>query len=206
MAIPDDALDRYPPQPYATVREEVRTGDLILCSGDSLFSRLIRWATKSPWSHVAIAFRDDSINRVMVVESVEKIGVRVVPLSAFLSQDSNGRKPYPGRLMLARHTTFTAQATPEAMKAMITFAFDRLGAPFDPREITRIGLRIAMGRLNLRMPKPLNPVNEYICSEFVAKCYDRVGIKIPWDGLGFIGPNDIADAPQVVAVAQIQRL
>lgn len=204
--VPDDALERLPPRPYDEVRAMIRTGDLILCSGDSMFSRLIRWATKSPWSHVAVCLRLEEIDRVMVLEAVEKIGVRTVALSAFLSQDSNGRKPYPGRLLLARHREFEVKATPERVKAMADFAVDRFGARFGALEMLRIALRIALGRFAVRQPKPLQPKGEYICSEYVAKCYEKVGILFPWDGLGFIGPADIAQAPPLEAVAQIQRL
>ena len=206
MPVPDDALERLPPRPYAEVAPLIRTGDLILCSGDSGFSRLIRWATGSPWSHVAIAVRLDPIDKVVVMESVEKIGVRAVALKSFLSRDSNGRKPYPGRLLLARHDEFQAKSTPDGLKKMADFAADRMGAPFRPSEITKIGLRIAAGALNLRVPGRLDPDDEFICSEYVAKCYERIGVLIPWDGRGFIAPVDIAKAEPVQAIAQIQRL
>ena len=206
MSVPDDALERFPPRPYAEIAPQVRTGDLILCSGDSRFSRLIRWATASPWSHVAIAVRLDPIDKVVVMESVERIGVRAVALKSFLSRDSNGRKPYPGRLLLARHAEFEARSTPKGLKRMADFAADRLGAPFRPSEITKIGLRITAGALNLHVPGRLDPDDEFICSEYVAKCYEQIGIGIPWDGRGFIAPVDIAKAPPVQAIAQIQRL
>ena len=206
MSVPDDALDRFPPRPYAEVAPQVRTGDLILCSGSSGFSRLIRWATGSPWSHVAIAVRLDPLDKVVVMESVEKIGVRAVALKSFLSRDSNGRKPYPGRLLLARHDEFQAKSTAEGLKRMADFAADRLGAPFKPSEITKIALRIAAGALNLRVPGRLDPDDEFICSEYVAKCYAQIGIEIPWDGRGFVAPVDIANAPPVQAIAQIQRV
>src|SRR5882757_7557682 len=102
MPIAPDVLTTLAPQPYAAVRDEVRDGDILLCSAHDRFSRLIRWATKSPWSHVAIAFRMDEIDRVMVLECVAKIGVRAVPLSSFLARTSGGIAPYPGRILLAR--------------------------------------------------------------------------------------------------------
>ena len=206
MSIPDDILERLPPRPYDTVAGDIRTGDLILCSGDGAFSKLIRWATGSPWSHIAIAARLDPLGKVIVMESVEKIGVRAVALRSFLTRDSNGRKPYPGRILLARHAEFEAKSTPEGLKRMADFAADRLGAPFRPSEITKIGLRIAAGALNMKVPGRLDPDDEFICSEYVGKCYEQVGIQIPWDGRGFIAPCDFAAAPPVQAIAQIARL
>ncbi len=61
-----------------------------------------------------------------------------------------------------------------------------------------------LGRLARKMPKMLGAKNEFICSEYVAKCYAKAGLKIPWDGLGFIAPGDFALAPDVQAVAQIK--
>ncbi len=54
------------------------------------------------------------------------------------------------------------------------------------------------------MPRFLGARDEYICSEYVAKCFAKAGLKIPWDGLGFVAPGDFALAPDVSAVAQIK--
>ena len=206
MSVPDDALERLPPRPYGEIAPMVRTGDLVLCSGSSGFSRLIRWATGSPWSHAALAVRLEPIDKVVMLESVERIGVRAVALESFLSRDSNGRKPYPGRLLLARHAEFEAKATPRGLKAMADFAADRLGAPFKANEITAIGVRILLGAMNVRLPGRLDPSDAFICSEYIAKCYEQVGIRIPWDERGFMAPCDIAAAPPLEAIAQIQRV
>jgi len=203
MSIAEDALEVLKPQLYATVRKKVRDGDIFLCQGRDPFSRLIQWSTKSPWSHIAIAFRVDSLDRVMVIEAVEKIGVRCVALSEFRSRDSEGTSPYPGKILLARHPAFEDE---KKVKKMAKFAFDHLGCRFAPGEITKIGLRIAEAKffgVHHKMPKMLIPDDEFICSEFVAKAFDAAGVETPWDGLGFIAPADFADAPAVQAIAQV---
>jgi hypothetical protein len=206
MAVPDDAFKRYPPLPYYEIKRMARTGDMILCSGDATFSRIIRWATGSPWSHVALVARVDALDRVMVLESVERIGVRAVALRSFISHDSSGRKPFPGRLLLVRHRDFERKATPKRLIAMADFAVDRFGVPFSFREVSRIATRIALGAIRVRIPGKLNPRTEYICSEYVGKCLERIGILIPWDGRGFIAPCDFARDPNIEVVAQIERL
>jgi hypothetical protein len=204
MAIEPDALERLRPQPYGDIREEVRDGDLLLCSANDSFSRLIRWATKSPWSHVAIAYRLEEIDRVIVLECVEKIGVRAVPLSSFISRTSNGVHPYPGRILLARHQGMAAKSRRKPWRKIADFAFDRLGDQFSGIEICKIALRIAASRFGWRLPARLGPKDEFICSEYVARCFKAVGVEIPWDGLGFVAPCDIAADPRVEAVAQIR--
>ncbi len=205
MTIPDDALQNLAPLPYDVLRPQIQDGDLMLCSAHDLGSRAIRWATQSPWSHVAIAFRLEELNRVLILEAVQKIGVRAVPLSDFIARTSSGTHPYPGRIVIARHRDVGAAAHGAAlMSRMQEFAFDRLGAKFSNSENVKIALRIMLGRLGRPMPHRLAPDDDYICSEYVAGCYESVGLKIEWDGRGFIAPSNIARDPRVDAVAQIQ--
>jgi hypothetical protein len=203
MAVDESVLRDLKPTPYKAIRDEVRDGDILLCSANDFFSRLIRWATKSPWSHCAIAFRMEEIDRVLVLEAVEKLGVRCVPLSDFLRRTSGGIEPYPGDIVLARHKGMDARSRAKPMKKMADFAFDRLGDRFSQREMYKIAARIIVGRLNRHMPRSLGPDDEFICSEYVARCYETVGIRFPWDGLGFMAPADIARDPRLEAVARI---
>jgi hypothetical protein len=202
MPIPDDVLQTLPERAPEAIEAEIRNGDLLLCSGEQAFSKLIRWATKSPWSHIAMAMRLDEIGRVMVLESVEKIGVRVTPFQTFLFGD-DGRRPYPGKIVLARHAKISA-ATPEAIRKIARFAVDQLGDPFDPAEVMRIAMRIALGSFNRKMPEAMKARGEYICSEYVAKCFEQIDVRAPWDGRGFIAPCDFAADPDVSAIAQVR--
>ena len=73
-----------------------------------MFSRMIQKSTGSAWSHVGFVMRLDAIDRVMVLESVEPLGVRTVPLRKYLQDyDSRGNKPYPGGVVIARHKAFS---------------------------------------------------------------------------------------------------
>ena len=87
---------------------------------------------------------------------------------------------------------------------MSQFAVDRFGAPFSGLEVLKIFTRIVLGRLRIRLAPMLQPEDEYICSEYAAACYERVGIKIPWDGLGFIAPADFAADPKIEAVGVVK--
>jgi hypothetical protein len=202
MSISDDALKTLPELEAAAIEAEVRDGDLLLCSGEHAFSKLIRWATKSPWSHVAMAMRADAIGRVMVLESVEKIGVRTVPFHTFVFGEE-GMRPYPGKIVLARDAKIAA-ASPADIRKIAEFAVDQLGDPFDPIEVLKIAARITLGSFNQKMPEVMKARGEYICSEYVAKCYEQIGVRAPWDGRGFIAPCDFAADPDVSAIAQVR--
>jgi len=97
-----------------------------------------------------------------------------------------------------------APAGGAAMRRMAVFGVDRLGDRFAPLEILKIAIRIAVGRLGRKMPKFLGAKDEFICSEYAAKCFEAVGIEIAWDGLGFIAPSDFAADPKVRAIAKFQ--
>jgi hypothetical protein len=207
MAIPDDVLTELKPEPLEDAARKVRSGDLLLCSAHDPFSKLISWATKSPWSHVAIAWRWPSLGEIMVFESVQKLGVRAVPLSKFIRQTSTGETPYPGKILLARHEKFRDAVRAEDGKAkqrFVDFAVDQLGDPFSPGEIAKIAARISFARTGRKAPKSLGPANEMICSEYVARCFHKIGLDIPWDGRGFIAPAQVALTPEVHAVTQIR--
>lgn len=205
MTVSPSALTELPAQNYASIRAQVRTGDIALCSGTQFFSKVIRWATKSPWSHVAIIFRLEDMDRVMVLEAVEKIGVRAVPLSRFVAEDSARHRPYPGDIVIARHADFDARAADGALRRMGDFATDRLGAPFGGLEMTRVALRIAMSGLGVKLPRMLRSDGEFICSEYVARCYEHLGIHIPWEGRGFIAPSDFGRDEKITAVARVSN-
>ena len=67
-------LQRLPVTPYSEVRPRLQSGDLLFCAGRYLVSRAIQVATKSPWSHVGIVFHIGSIDRKLLLESVEDVG------------------------------------------------------------------------------------------------------------------------------------
>ncbi len=204
MSIPADVLEATPPIPFVELRERLRDGDIVLCQGRDPFSRLIQWSTKSPWSHVGMVFRVDNLEQVIVIEAVEKIGVRAVALADFVSRDSGGAHPYPGKILFVRHRRLSGDITDPRVVDLAKFAFSKLGCKFAPGEIAKIAMRIIDARIfgNRKTPKVLIADDEFICSEFVAGAYDKAGLTIPWDGLGFVAPSDIANDESLDPVAQ----
>lgn len=197
----DDAIKRLPLKSVADARVEVRDGDLLLCAAHDPFSRLIGWATKSPWTHVAFAWRWPEADEILVLECVQHIGVRAVTLDRFVSETSSGVKPYPGQIVLARRSGLHLKAPREGL---IAAGLERLGDRFNGAEILRIALRIVAGRLDRKTPRPLRPHDEFICSEYVDVCFKAAGVDFPWDGLGFIAPCDIARDPAVEGLCRLR--
>ena len=75
---------------FLDARDKIQTGDVLLFrKSPSLFGRLIRWYSQSPYSHVGIALKIQ-INghfRLAIIESLEPQGVRVFPLDFYLAQE-----------------------------------------------------------------------------------------------------------------------
>lgn len=186
--------------PYATVvakgnEESVQDGDILLASGTYAFSELIKLGTDSPWSHCALAFRLDSIGRVVVLESVESIGLRAVPLSSYVADYQGDGKPYNGTVVLARSSKVCKLLADVANIDKVTeFGFDVLGHPYATADIAHIAARIAAGAIGKTDNAALKPrPGVYICSEFVDACVQKIGLQVPPCNFGFVAPADVAN-------------
>ena len=207
MTISTRKFPTAPMTDYGEFRSRIASGDLLLCSGSGIFSRMIQAGTKSVWSHVGFVMRLDAIDRVMVLESVEPLGVRTVPLSKYLNDYDSEGNPYPGRLVIARHDDFGARASPARLRKFGQFAVDLFGYPYDKDEIAKIAARIAGSHLPFSNAdrKALRRDREYICSEYVWECYKSLGIRIEHDRKGFIAPADFARAREVKLQAVLKE-
>ena len=188
-------IERIEQSKYEDSRYLIKSGDILLCSGNSTFSNLIKKFTNSEWSHVAFVMRIPSIDRLMVLESVESIGVRAVALSSYLKDYNGSGQRYPGKLLISRHKKMEDCFIENLSKK----AIDLLGYPYDKQEIMRISSRIVASKImNLSCEIPARN-KEYICSEYVDECYRSIGIHIT-PSCGFIAPRDFANDPQIYPV------
>ncbi len=174
-------LEQIPPRKYKIIRDELRTGDLIFCSGNYFFSKLIQRFTKSVWSHVGIIYRDDKLDRMLVLESEKLYGVRLAPLSKYLKDYHGKNKPYKGKIIVAR---VEPEITKQDLYKAISFGMDELTKPYDNWEIIRIVIRILF-----KITRRENNRN-YICSELVQECFKKVDVGFK-DNDTKISPDDI---------------
>lgn len=173
---------------YAHVRDSLRTGDIVFCSGTYFFSKAIQWFTKSVWSHVGIIYRDDNLERIFILESETFIGVRLAPLSKYL-RDYHGRnKPYKGRIVIGR---LHPEPDVQNVKKAISFGMDELTKPYDNWEILRIAVRILFKRGRRSRDK------KYICSELVYEAFRKADVWFKFNKKS-ISPDDIWKDARVV--------
>lgn len=167
--------------PYEKIRDQLRTGYIFFSSGSYLFSGIIQRLTKSAWSHVAIVYKDEELQRVMVLEAEPKIGIRLIPLSKYLRDYKGKRRPYKGQVVIAKLNFELGQ---EKLNKAISFGLDELTRPYDNWEIIRI-----MTRILFRVGKKERNKN-YICSELVRDAFAKAGVVFKLNDT-YISPQEI---------------
>lgn len=174
-------LNNFQTVPYKNIREYLKTGDIVFCSGSYLFSKAIQKLTKSTWSHVAVIYKDEELGRVLVLEAEPRIGIRLIPLSSYLKDYSYTRRPYKGKIFITQLNTHLEN---ENLNKGISFGLDELTRPYDNWEIFRIFLRILF-----KIGKKEKNRN-YICSELVQAIYAKAGIFFKLED-SYVSPDTI---------------
>ena len=162
---------------------KLQTGDILLHKGQRWTSKIIRWFTKSPYTHVAIVFDND---RVLEIDINKKLSIYEV----------DQRFSYE----VYRHIDGLTDETKNIMKAKMVERKTTLRG-YDWMKIFSLGLSKV-----LRKPFFLDMKNYVICSEIVDMIYSDIGIDlIPEAVIGHITPNDIAGSPCLKVVGVINE-
>ncbi len=207
MTIPDSFIQQEP-MSYDEARHKIKPGDILLCAGTSFVSRAIQDMTKSHFSHCALLLPmpDGYQQQWLVLESIETIGVRCVPLKrGYLTDYMNSGTAYPGKLVIARRAGLAENH--DALTNLTHLAYTLLGLRYSRHDIFRIASRILGHDFGNTDNDPIDSNGKsYICSEYVAACYQSAGYQIPHDRQGFLAPADIARAPNIKGIMCLQEI
>lgn len=132
--------------------------NICFTAAPSLFSKLIRWTTRSDVSHAFITFRDPVLNRVMVMEATWK-GFEMLPW---------GSEDYEGRALIARYSINVPEEKKLDALNHLTYY---LGNGYDYFSLIPLILR----RIKARFKNPLGTASRMICSESVAVFLNSCG-------------------------------
>lgn len=180
-------LSKIPVKVYHDIRPSLKTGDIVFCSGNYFFSRIIQSLTKSTWSHCGVIYRDMELDRVLILESETMVGVRLIPVTKYLRDYKEKRRPYRGKIIVA---SLDLPITKPDIKPGISFGLDQLAQPYDNWEIFRILLRILFKKGKRERNR------NFICSELVRDIYRKAGINIQLNN-SYISPDDLWKLQQV---------
>jgi hypothetical protein len=174
-------IRNLPRIPYEKIRDNLKTGDVVFCSGSYLFSGIIQKLTKSVWSHVAVIYKDEELKRVLILEAEPYAGIRMIPLSNYLKDYKGKRKSYKGEMVIAKLKEPIEAAS---LNKGVSFGLDALTKPYDNYEIFRIMIRILF-HISKRERN-----RSYICSELVRDIFAKAGVVIQYNDT-YISPDNI---------------
>ncbi len=144
---------------YPGARGDFRLGDVLLFRGRGVSSRLIRFLTRSPYSHVGLAF--PYRGRVYCIEAVGA-GVRLILMSEVMHRYHGGIDYYE-----------VHRAAPEQRDGAVGVCFQQLGKLYDRPGIVRFLLAIVFDW------KPSAREDQaWFCSELVAAAYRAQGLVL----------------------------
>jgi len=163
---------------YDYMRSSIKDGDILLYKGSGWFSALIKFFTKSKYSHAGIVCWWN--NRLMVLEAVGK-GVIVTPLSKNI-------KEYPGTVELF----FPNKISEAQRKKIISFAQIELGKEYS---IWKLFLYMFTKK---DKRDAYRKENKLFCSHFVASTYNYAGYDIvKGTSDSYTTPEDIATSDKI---------
>ena len=158
---------------YEDVRDEMRTGDLVLFSGKAFSSKLIRFYTRNKFSHVGMIVKSKEMDLVTLWESATalakdlisntvKSGVRMTPLSQTL-------EIYDG---LATWRKLEGHdITPEDLSGLKEFRREYAKKEYESGWLELF--RAAYDGIGGKNEEDLNSI---FCSELVAATYAKLGL------------------------------
>ncbi len=181
QAISKKEIKMLPKIPYEKIRDSLQTGDIVFCSGSYLFSGFIQRLTKSVWSHVAVIYKDEELERILILEAEPYAGIRMIPLSNYLKDYKGKRRSYKGQMVIAK---LKEPIEDMRLNRGISFGLDALTKPYDNYEIFRIMIRILF-HISKRERN-----RSYICSELVRDIFAKAGVVIQYNDT-YISPDNI---------------
>ena len=167
--------------PYEKIRSNLKTGDIFFSSGSYTFSGIIQKLTKSTWSHVAVIYKDEELGRVLILEAEPNVGIRLIPLSKYLKDYKDKKRPYKGQIVIARLNTIVEK---DNLNRGISVGLDELARPYDNFEIVRIMVRILF-HISRRERN-----RNYICSELVRDIFAKSGVIMNYKDT-YISPEHV---------------
>jgi hypothetical protein len=158
---------------YKIIREELKTGDVILFSGKGGISDLIKWFSNSRWSHVGMVIQLQGMNMVLLWESTTLSnitdldtgrairGVQLVGLSERINS-------YDGEVAIRQLNKPVGLAREAALGV---FRSQVAGRPYEENKLELLGAGI-----DGIFADNVKDLSSLFCSELVAEAFQIMGL------------------------------
>ena len=145
---------------YQGVRGEMQPGDLIAFGGTGWFSRIIKFFTMSPVSHVGVVLEWDTFGRVMIMEATSLDGFKGVQVNRLSSRVAQ----YDGHVWwMPLSDQVRAKLN---VHAMVKYMWAQDGKKYDTKQAIKSAIPFWTRENDKRM----------FCSELVSRGYEQGGI------------------------------
>ena len=180
---------------YAAARDLIQDGDVLAFRGTRLFSRLIKLWTRSRVSHVGVACWMHG--RLTVIEALEPGGVRVYPLSRYVSRGHD-----VDWYQVNQPTTDVLSHGALDRQKIVSFALSKWGLRYaSPWQFFRswgwLSRKIAERR---GLPADTNP-ERFFCSELALDALRAGG----YQGVGYDKPSAETSPADVIELPCVRR-
>lgn len=171
---------------FEIIRHQLQTGDILLFSGRSLISRLIKLFTGGRWSHIGIVVRDAASDELLLWEATSNNTIKDVefghiPRGVQLVSLEEKLRSYNG--IAAVRFLEGVERSPKMMKRF-RWLFKRLRrAPYRNYLVEYINVGFRGNR---------RAGHYAFCSQLVAEAYMRMRLLRPERPSAFYTPNDFA--------------
>ncbi len=151
----------------------LRDGDILLCKGTGLIPTLIRWGTKSVYSHVAVIA---SAKLGLVIEAIPQGGVRAIYFKNFnVTHDIyRVKKEYP-----YNHS------------GVVSFLIAMLARKYDFKSAIKLGWKMFLRRMKLVKLLGLKIINQKVAVDKLQKDQDFFCSELCYEAFYFGGTLDI---------------
>ena len=158
---------------YDMIRPTLGTGDIILFSGRGIIPTVIKWGTRSKWSHVAMVLKLAEFDAIMcwesttlskvkdAVDGVAKKGVQIVPLSERIAT-------YDGGIAIRR---LKVERTMTMLNRLKEFRHEVRNRPFEKDTI-----ELVKSAYDGPFGHNVEDLSSIFCSELIAESHQRMSM------------------------------
>lgn len=161
-------------QSYSSIRNELKTGDLVLFSGKGAFSDIIKYGTLSKWSHIGMILHIPEYDFLTVWESttlsdvkdlesgIPRKGVQLVPLSDRVQK-------YSGYISVRQLQG--ADLPENSLRKLMELRKELKGKRYE-----RSKMELFKSAYDGPFGHNSEDLSSLFCSELVAEAYQRLGL------------------------------